>query len=37
MVHAPNSGRVVEVVRLGGSHYESRLVSARRITRGTPA
>jgi hypothetical protein len=22
MVHAPNSGRVVEVVRLGGSHYE---------------
>jgi cell wall-associated NlpC family hydrolase len=33
MVHAPNSGRVVEVVRLGGSHYGSRLVSARRITR----
>jgi peptidoglycan DL-endopeptidase CwlO len=33
MVHAPNSGRVVEVVQLGGSHYGSRLVSARRITR----
>jgi cell wall-associated NlpC family hydrolase len=37
MVHAPNSGRVVEVVRLGGSHYGSRLVSARRITRTTRA
>ena len=37
MVHAPNSGRVVEVVRLGRSHYGSRLVSARRITRRTPA
>ena len=33
MVHAPNSGRVVEVVRLGNSHYGSRLVSARRIAR----
>jgi cell wall-associated NlpC family hydrolase len=31
MVHAPNSGRVVEVVRLSGSHYGSRLVSARRV------
>jgi cell wall-associated NlpC family hydrolase len=37
MVHAPNSGRVVEVVRLGGSHYGSRLVTARRITRTTRA
>jgi cell wall-associated NlpC family hydrolase len=37
MVHAPNSGRVVEVVRLGRSHYGSRLVSARRITRRTRA
>ena len=37
MVHAPNSGRVVEVVRLGRSHYGSRLVSARRITRKTRA
>jgi cell wall-associated NlpC family hydrolase len=37
MVHAPNSGRVVEVVRLGGSHYGSRLVTARRITRRTRA
>lgn len=33
MVHAPQSGRVVEVVRLGRSHYGSRLVLARRITR----
>jgi murein DD-endopeptidase len=37
MVHAPNSGRVVEVVRLGRTHYGSRLVSARRITRRTRA
>jgi len=35
MVHAPNSGRVVEVVRLRGSHYGSRLVEARRIARRT--
>jgi peptidoglycan DL-endopeptidase CwlO len=33
MVHAPHSGRVVEVVRLGRSHYGSRLVTARRMTR----
>jgi cell wall-associated NlpC family hydrolase len=32
MVHAPQSGRLVEVVRLAGSHYGSRLVGARRIT-----
>jgi cell wall-associated NlpC family hydrolase len=33
MVHAPHSGRLVEVVRLGGSGYGSRLVGARRIGR----
>jgi cell wall-associated NlpC family hydrolase len=31
MVHAPQSGRTVEVVSLRGSHYGSRLVGARRI------
>jgi cell wall-associated NlpC family hydrolase len=31
MVHAPNSGRTVEIVRLRGSHYGSRLVGARRL------
>jgi murein DD-endopeptidase len=31
MVHAPHSGRLVEVVRLGDSGYGSRLVGARRI------
>ncbi len=31
MVHAPSSGRRVEVVRLGSSHYGSRLVGARRV------
>lgn len=31
MVHAPQSGRTVEVVRLGRSHYGSRLVGARRL------
>lgn len=31
MVHAPHSGRLVEVVRLGHSNYGSRLVGARRI------
>jgi cell wall-associated NlpC family hydrolase len=35
MVHAPQSGRLVEVVRLGRSHYGTRLVEARRITRRT--
>ena len=33
MVHAPQSGRLVEVVRLGGSGYGGRLVGARRIAR----
>ncbi|HEU5066347.1 MAG TPA: C40 family peptidase [Gaiellaceae bacterium] len=33
MVHSPRSGRSVEVVRLAGSHYGSRLVLARRVTR----
>jgi cell wall-associated NlpC family hydrolase len=32
MVHAPHSGRNVEVVRLRSSNYGSRLVGARRIT-----
>jgi cell wall-associated NlpC family hydrolase len=32
MVHAPQSGRLVEVVSLVRSHYGSRLVGARRIT-----
>ena len=31
MVHAPHSGRLVEVVSLGRSGYGSRLVGARRI------
>jgi cell wall-associated NlpC family hydrolase len=31
MVHAPHSGRLVEVVRLGRSGYGGRLVGARRI------
>ena len=31
MVHAPQSGRTVEVVMLGGSHYGQRLVGARRF------
>ena len=31
MVHAPQSGRTVEVVPLGRSHYGARLVGARRI------
>jgi cell wall-associated NlpC family hydrolase len=33
MVHAPSSGRSVEVVRLGGSDYGGRLIGARRIGR----
>ena len=32
MVHAPNSGSVVEVVQLRRSGYGSRLVTARRVT-----
>jgi len=31
MVHAPQSGRLVEVVRLAGSHYGNRLIGARRV------
>jgi cell wall-associated NlpC family hydrolase len=31
MVHAPSSGRHVEIVKLAGSHYGRRLVGARRI------
>jgi cell wall-associated NlpC family hydrolase len=34
MIHAPHSGRNVEIVRLRGSHYGSRLVGARRVARG---
>jgi cell wall-associated NlpC family hydrolase len=33
MVHAPHSGALVQVVRLGRSGYGSRLVGARRIAR----
>jgi peptidoglycan DL-endopeptidase CwlO len=33
MVHAPHSGALVEVVRLGGSGYGSRIVTARRVSR----
>ena len=32
MVHAPRSGRDVEIVRLAGSNYGSRLIGARRVT-----
>ena len=31
MVHAPQSGRLVEVVRLAGSSYGARLIGARRV------
>lgn len=31
MVHAPQSGRVVEVARLGAAGYRGRLVGARRV------
>jgi peptidoglycan DL-endopeptidase CwlO len=31
MVHAPETGRNVEVVRLSGSNYGSRLIGARRV------
>ena len=34
MVHAPSSGRLVEVVKLRGSNYGGRLVGARRIVPG---
>jgi cell wall-associated NlpC family hydrolase len=33
MVHAPQSGRTVEVVGLASTNYGSRLVGARRVTR----
>jgi cell wall-associated NlpC family hydrolase len=33
MVHAPHSGALVEIVRLGRSNYGSRIVSVRRIAR----
>jgi cell wall-associated NlpC family hydrolase len=32
MVHAPQTGRNVEVVRLGATNYGSRLIAARRVT-----
>jgi cell wall-associated NlpC family hydrolase len=32
MVHAPHSGKTVEVVGLASSNYGSRLVGARRVT-----
>jgi len=31
MVHAPSSGRHVEIVHLASSNYASRLVGARRV------
>ncbi len=31
MVHAPQTGSLVEVVRLGGSNYGRRLIGARRV------
>jgi cell wall-associated NlpC family hydrolase len=34
MVHAPYTGRNVEVVALGDSHYGRRLVGARRVVAG---
>jgi cell wall-associated NlpC family hydrolase len=37
MVHAPSSGRRVEVVRLGSSHYGRRPVGARRVAAGRAA
>jgi len=32
MVHAPQTGRDVEVIRLDGTNYGSRLIGARRVT-----
>jgi cell wall-associated NlpC family hydrolase len=32
MVHAPYSGKTVEIARLADTHYGSRLVGARRVT-----
>jgi cell wall-associated NlpC family hydrolase len=37
MVHAPSSGRHVEIVRLASSHYGRRLVGARRVAAGRAA
>ncbi len=34
MVHAPRSGRLVEIVKLRGSNYGARLIGARRIVPG---
>lgn len=34
MVHAPYTGKNVEIVALGGSHYGRRLVGARRVEEG---
>ena len=31
MVHAPQTGRNVEIVRLGSTNYGSRLIGARRV------
>ena len=31
MVHAPQTGRDVEIVRLAGSNYGTRLIAARRV------
>jgi cell wall-associated NlpC family hydrolase len=33
MVHAPQTGRTVEVVRLAATNYGSRLIGARRVAR----
>ena len=32
MVHSPETGRSVEIVRLASSNYGARLVAARRVT-----
>ena len=34
MVHAPYSGKTVEIVNLRASHYGGRLVGARRVVTG---
>jgi hypothetical protein len=31
MVHSPETGRNVEVVRLAGTNYGTRLIAARRV------
>jgi cell wall-associated NlpC family hydrolase len=35
MVHAPYSGKTVEIVNLGASHYGTRLIGARRVAAGS--